>query len=88
MTAIHHASATLPSAPRTASVARAMTAIANVVRAWRNRRAFYRLGELSDAQLADIGLVRADLHVAMGNSFGDDPTAQLGAIALARAGRF
>ena len=54
-------------------------------RAWKNRRVFYRLGEMSDAELADIGLTRADLHVAIDVPFGSDPTARLRSLAHNRA---
>ncbi|PSM18732.1 MULTISPECIES: DUF1127 domain-containing protein [Nitratireductor] len=53
-------------------------------RAWKNRREIYRLGEMTDAQLADIGLVRGDLHVAYQVSGGVDPTSVLGTMAQAR----
>ncbi|TIV11712.1 MAG: DUF1127 domain-containing protein, partial [Mesorhizobium sp.] len=62
-----------------------VNAIANSYRAWKNRRAFYRLGEMSDAELADIGLTRGDLHVAIDVPFGRDPTAKLRVIASERA---
>ncbi len=39
---------------------------------------------MSDAELADIGLTRADLHVAVRSPFDFDPTAQLNALAKAR----
>ncbi len=58
--------------------------VAQVVKAWRNRREFYRLGEMTEAELADIGLTRADLSVVVGLPLSVDPTAQLGAIANAR----
>ena len=66
-------------------VVHVLRAVSNVYRAFRNRREFYRLGEFSDAQLADIGLTRADLHVAVGGAFAVDPTASLGAIVRRRA---
>ncbi|MEP0697924.1 MAG: DUF1127 domain-containing protein [Nitratireductor sp.] len=53
-------------------------------RAWNNRREIYRLGEMTDAQLADIGLVRGDLHVAYHAPGGVDPTSVLGTMAQAR----
>lgn len=59
---------------------RAVNVVANWYRAWRNRRDFYRLGEMSDMELADIGLTRADLHVAIDLPFGSDPTVKLRAI--------
>lgn len=63
---------------------RAMRAVAQAWKAWRNRREFYRLGEMSDTELADIGLTRTDLTVVVGLPFGSDPTAHLGAIASSR----
>lgn len=71
---------------RPAIATRAVIAVANFYRAWKNRRAFYRLGEMSDAELADIGLTRSDLHVAIDVPFGSDPTVKLRCIAGARAG--
>ena len=53
--------------------------------AFKNRREFYRLGEMSDAELADIGLTRADLHVAYGHPLGTDPTSALSVIVRRRA---
>lgn len=63
---------------------RAARAVGQAWKAWRNRRAFYRLGEMSDAELADIGLTRTDLSVAVGLPLHVDPTAHLGAIASSR----
>ena len=63
---------------------RMLDRLSGIFRAWKNRRAFHRLGELSDAELADIGLTRADLHVAVDTPLGSDPTARLRAIAGAR----
>ena len=71
--------------PRPAVARRVVNAVSNVYRAWKNRRAFYRLGEMSDAELADIGLTRADLHVAIDVPFGRDPTVKLRSIATDRA---
>jgi uncharacterized protein YjiS (DUF1127 family) len=53
-------------------------------RTWRNRRDFYRLGAMTDAELKDIGLTRSDLHVASTSPFGLDPTTRLREIVLAR----
>lgn len=63
---------------------RAARAVGQAWKAWRNRREFYRLGEMSDAELADIGLTRTDLSVVVALPFGADPTAHLGAIAHSR----
>lgn len=70
---------------RPAVATRVVNAIVDAWRAWKNRRAFYRLGEMSDTELADIGLTRADLHVAVAVPFGRDPTVKLRSIADARA---
>lgn len=72
------------SATLSAIATRAVAGLAAFLRAWRNRRAFYRLGELTDAELADIGLTRADLHVAIDVPFGGDPTVKLCALASRR----
>ncbi len=72
-----------PSRPSVAVVV--VNAIAATLRSWRNRRAFYRLGELSDHELRDIGLTRADLHVAVIGPLGADPTKRLRDMVDARA---
>ncbi len=77
-----HATETMHEAAR--PVARAVNAVANFLRAWKNRREFYRLGEMSDTELADIGLTRSDLTVVVDLPFGSDPTSHLGALAEAR----
>ena len=84
MTTIEFATETSRITTRPAVATRVLNALVNSYRAWKNRRAFYRLGEMSDAELADIGLTRADLHVAA-VPFGRDPTAKLRAIASDRA---
>ena len=76
------------STTRTAALGAGLRHVASATRqvwkAWRNRREFYRLGEMSDAELSDIGLTRTDLHAVVGLPLGDDPTAHLGAIAHSR----
>lgn len=84
MATIEFASETSRITTRPAVATLVVNAIANSFRAWKNRRAFYRLGEMSDAELADIGLTRGDLHVAIDVPFGRDPTAKLRAIASER----
>lgn len=84
MTTIEFASETSRITTRPAVATRVVNVLANSYRAWKNRRAFYRLGEMSDAELADIGLTRADLHVAIDVPFGSDPTVKLRAIATER----
>jgi uncharacterized protein YjiS (DUF1127 family) len=85
MTTIEFASETSRITTRPAVATRVLNALGNAFVAWKNRRAFYRLGEMSDAELADIGLTRADLHVAVAVPFGRDPTVKLRAIASERA---
>ncbi len=79
---------TLPMTTGTLRPALAVRAAQNLVaafRAWKNRREIYHLGMMSEWELADIGLTRADLHVAWREPFGVDPTVKLGHIAEARA---
>lgn len=70
---------------RPAALTRLGHETARLVKLWRNRRAFNRLHELTEAQLADIGISRNDLHDALEARAVDDPTARLMAIADARA---
>lgn len=56
-----------------------------LLRAIRNRRELYHLGEMSDIELADVGLRRGDLFEAVESPIHVDPTGQLGLIASARA---
>ena len=85
MTTFNFATETSRITSRPAVAMRVANAVSNVYRAWKNRRAFYRLGEMSDAELADIGLSRADPHVAIDVPFGRDPTVKLRSIATDRA---
>jgi uncharacterized protein YjiS (DUF1127 family) len=85
MTTFEFATETSRTASRPAVATRVANAAVNLYRAWKNRRAFYRLGEMSDAELADIGLTRGDLHVAIDVPFGRDPTVTLRALAADRA---
>ena len=84
MTTIDFATETSRITSRPAVATRVANALLNAFQAWKNRRAFYRLGEMSDAELADIGLTRADLHVAIDGPFGRDPTVILRQIASDR----
>ncbi len=85
MTTIDFATETSRITSRPAVATRMVNALLNVFQAWKNRRAFYRLGDMSDAELADIGLTRADLHVAIAVPFGADPTVKLRSITSDRA---
>jgi uncharacterized protein YjiS (DUF1127 family) len=85
MTTFDFATETSRITSRPAVAMRVANTVSNIYRAWKNRRAFYRLGEMSDAELADIGLTRGDLHVAIDVPFGSDPTVRLRSIAVERA---
>lgn len=85
MTAFDHTSGSSRFATRPNTVARLVQVAFDLFKAFKNRREFYRLGELSDAELADIGLTRADLHVAYGRPLGTDPTSALNVIVQRRA---
>ena len=87
MAALDFATETMQTAPRPALLARGLNAVSKLYRTWKNRREFYRLGDMSDAELSDIGLTRADLHVAIDGAFGTDPTVKLRAIASDRIER-
>ena len=84
MTTIEHATRFMHARSPQAFSARVAHGIRKTWRAYLNRRAFYRLGEMSDLQLADIGLTRSDLSVAIDLPFGSDPTARLNAMARER----
>jgi uncharacterized protein YjiS (DUF1127 family) len=59
--------------------------VASLFRAVRNRREMYHLGQMSDVELADIGLRRGDLFAVSENPLGADPTGQLNALVRGRA---
>jgi len=84
MTTLEH-STSLHAATRHAWAVRAVNVVSSFYRSWKNRREFMRLGEMSDTELADIGLRRTDLHAAVGLPFGIDPTARLNDIVHARS---
>ena len=58
---------------------------AALYRDWNNRRQFRQLREMSDWELADIGLTRDDLRAAHYRRPDVDPTAHLAAIKRERA---
>lgn len=82
MTTLDFDATSMRSTSREAVALRVVKWIASAYNSWQNRRAFYRLGELSDTELHDIGLTRGDLSVAV--ALGSDPTRTLGAIANSR----
>lgn len=64
--------------------ARAVRLGASLLRAWSNRRQFRRLREMSDWELADIGLRRDDLHHAWKQRIDTDPLRHLSTVARSR----
>lgn len=85
MTALDHPTHAIDARTRVgALVERVANGLRAFLRALVNRRELVHLGEMSDRQLADIGLTRADLFVATRAPLGVDPTARLGASARQR----
>jgi uncharacterized protein YjiS (DUF1127 family) len=84
MTTLAHTALPAAKASRTVLFARVFQQVFAVARAIKNRREIYRLGAMTDLELADIGLTRTDLHVAVRSPFGVDPTLRLGSIVAAR----
>ena len=56
---------------------KAVQIVARIVTLWINRRAAYRLAELDDRALKDIGLTRNDVLGALDLPFAQDPTLPL-----------
>jgi uncharacterized protein YjiS (DUF1127 family) len=67
-----------------AAVSRVAGALGKFLRGLWRRREVNRLGELSDHQLADIGLTRSDLVVALHAPLHTDPTTRLSTLASER----
>ena len=85
MTALdHHTHAIAAERRMVAAVSRVANGFRALLRALINRREVNRLGDLSDHELADIGLMRTDLVVAMRSPMSIDPTARLSDIARER----
>lgn len=59
-------------------------AIPALWRSWRNRRQAYRLSEMPDYLLSDLGIRRDDVHEALGASWREDPTFKLAVRAAKR----
>lgn len=56
------------------------SALRRLARNLRNRRIASALAELDDDRLADIGLLRGDVHAALARSFASDPLKALNAV--------
>ncbi|RIY02516.1 DUF1127 domain-containing protein [Aureimonas flava] len=65
----------------------AFPALRAIVRTLQNRRAAYRVSELPDHLLKDIGLKRDDVHEALHADWREDPTFKLAVSAARRRGR-
>jgi len=65
--------------PAIAALSRFTGFVGQVRRNLRNRRDAAALAEMSDHQLADIGLTRDDVHSALAAPYTVDPFIQLGA---------
>ncbi|MDP3895328.1 MAG: DUF1127 domain-containing protein [Mesorhizobium sp.] len=87
MTTLDRTAFPMTGAARPAFAVRIARNLVAAYKAWKNRRAVYQLGLLSEWELSDIGLTRADLHVAWRLPLGVDPTVELGAMAEARSTR-
>jgi uncharacterized protein YjiS (DUF1127 family) len=84
MTTLEHAAHPIAASPRPVIFARVLESAFAFARAVKNRREIYRLGAMTDIELADIGLTRTDLHVAVRLPLGVDPTIRLGSLAAGR----
>lgn len=85
MTAINYSRTDPFSATRPTIANRVINWTLEAFRAWKNRRAFYRLGEMTDVELHDIGLTRGDLAIPSDLPFTYDPTSNLGKVARHRS---
>lgn len=63
-----------------------LSALRAIVRTFLNRRAAYRVAELPDYLLKDIGLKRDDVHEALHADWREDPTFKM-AVAASRRRR-
>ncbi len=77
MSSIH--CSTEVSAPSPGFARRVANKITSRLKAWQNRRVLYHMGQMSDYELSDIGLTRADLYAVDRGPATIDPTARLGA---------
>ena len=72
MTTLDRTTFPMTGTSRPAIAARVWNAVADALKAWKNRREIYHLGEMSNSELADIGLTRADAARAYDASFAAD----------------
>ena len=77
MTALDHTTHAIDAQTRAvAAVTRVANGLGALFRIFVNRREMNRLADLSDRELADIGLMRTDLLVAARAPLGGDPTVE------------
>jgi uncharacterized protein YjiS (DUF1127 family) len=84
MTATHCPETTLHQPLPLNFAATVVAKTAAILRAVRNRRELYHLGQMNDIELADIGLRRGDLFEAVDGPYHADPTGRLNGIVSAR----
>jgi uncharacterized protein YjiS (DUF1127 family) len=85
MTALERRTTYAGAAPlRTDVMSRMVKGLHAILRAMVNRRHLGNLNELSDHQLADIGLTRGDLYAARHTRILADPTSTLSALSRQR----
>lgn len=85
MSTLEHTTLTLAFAARGGIVARVVNRVGDLLRALKNRGEVRRLAEMSDRELADIGLTRADLAYAASRPLTEDPTTGLASLAASRS---
>jgi uncharacterized protein YjiS (DUF1127 family) len=86
MTALDHATHVIDAPSRAVTtVERVYSGLRSIYRALVNRQQLTVLNHMSDRELADIGLMREDVDVAMKAPFTVDPTRKLGQIAYERS---
>jgi len=85
MTALDHRSLSIRAARPLAWLARVASILGEAVVVMRNRKAMRQLSELTDYELHDIGLTRADLRDAYELPLRTRPTSRLAQIASHRA---
>lgn len=85
MTTLDHPTHAIGAETRTVvTVARLTEVVRMFFRLLKNRRQVGQLTRLSDHALADIGLMRTDLEVALSAPFGSDPSVKLSDFARER----
>ncbi|TWH00618.1 uncharacterized protein DUF1127 [Mesorhizobium sp. J18] len=87
MSAIEFVRLPLTAGTRSVGKVRVLRALNALFRTWRNRGEMRRLSEMTEWELADIGLTRRDLALACDGPMSSDPTRILQRIVVERAAR-